>query len=152
MRPQPNSHLLRRGRYSEHGRVYLVTVVVHKRQPLFSDLYLGRLLVAELKRAHDCGLINSLAWVIMPDHVHWLFELQDSDLPQVMGRTKSRSTLTINRVRGATGPFWQRGYHDRAVRTEEDLRRIARYVIANPLRAGLVERIGDYSLWDAAWL
>jgi hypothetical protein len=29
---------------------------------------------------------------------------------------------------------------------------MARYIIANPLRAGLVDRIGDYPLWDAMWL
>ncbi|OPA97826.1 transposase [Pseudomonas fluorescens] len=152
MRRQPNSHLLRRGRYSEPGRAYLITVVVHERHPLFSDFYLGRLLVAVLKQAHDSGEVKSLAWVIMPDHFHWLLEITDRELAQVMGRIKSRSTLSINRARGTTGPFWQRGYHDRAVRAEEDLRKIARYVIANPLRAGLVEKVGDYSLWDAAWL
>ncbi|MBT2372060.1 REP-associated tyrosine transposase [Pseudomonas fluorescens] len=149
---QPNSHLLRRGRYSESGRAYLITAVVHARRPLFRDVHLGRLLVAELKRAHDFGLVNSLAWVVMPDHFHWLFELRETELAQVMGRTKSRSTLSINRACGTSGAFWQKGYHDRAVRTEEDLRKIARYIIANPLRAGLVKSIGDYPLWDAAWL
>ena len=29
---------------------------------------------------------------------------------------------------------------------------VARYVIANPKRAGLVERVGDYPYWDAIWL
>jgi hypothetical protein len=29
---------------------------------------------------------------------------------------------------------------------------MARYVVANPLRAGLVKRLGDYPLWDAIWL
>ncbi len=29
---------------------------------------------------------------------------------------------------------------------------VARYIIANPLRAGLVGRVGDYPLWDAVWL
>ncbi|MGY2162422.1 transposase [Pseudomonas tolaasii] len=149
---QPNSHRLRRGRYSETGRAYLVTAVVHQRQPLFRDFHLGRLLVAELKRVHDKGLVNSLAWVVMPDHVHWLFDLKDSTLPDVMRQTKSRSTLSINSARGSKERFWQRGYHDRAVRADEDVLRMARYVIANPLRAGLVERIGDYPLWDAIWL
>ena len=46
----------------------------------------------------------------------------------------------------------QDGYHDHALRQEEDLRAVARYIIANPVRAGLVERIGDYPHWDAAWL
>jgi plasmid stabilization system protein ParE len=39
-----------------------------------------------------------------------------------------------------------------AQRAEEDLIKIARYIVANPLRARLVEHIGDYPLWDAAWL
>lgn len=149
---QPNSHLLRRGRYSETGRAYLFTAVVHPRFPLFSDFHLGRLLVAELKRAHDSGMVNSWAWVIMPDHFHWLFDLNDATLADVMRQTKSRSTLSVNRARRSRERFWQRGYHDRAVRVEEDLRKMARYIIANPLRAGLVERVGDYPLWDAAWL
>lgn len=96
---QPNSHLLRRGRYSETGRAYLVTAVVHQRQPLFREFRLGRLLVAEFKRLHDAGLVNSLAWVVMPDHFHWLFDLNHSTLPDVMRQTKSRSTLSINRAR-----------------------------------------------------
>ena len=152
MLQKPNSHLLRRGRYSESGRAYLVTAVVYQRRPVFTDFYLGRLLVAEFRQAHDLGLVSSLAWVIMPDHFHWLFELRDAALPQVMRRVKSRSTLTINRASGTWGAFWQSGYHDRAARAEEDLIQIARYIIGNPLRAGLVEHIGDYSLWDASWL
>ena len=149
---QPNSHLLRRGRYSETGRAYLVTAVVHQRHPLFSDFHLGRLLVAEFKRVHDSGQVSSLAWVIMPDHFHWLLDLNSATLPDVMRRTKSRSTLSINKARGSREKFWQRGYHDRAVRADDDIRKIARYIVANPLRAGLVERIGDYPLWDAVWL
>ncbi|WP_455885487.1 REP-associated tyrosine transposase [Pseudomonas spelaei] len=152
MRTPPQSHRLRRGRYSEIGRSYLITLVVHQRQRLFTDLYLGRLLVAEFRQVHELGLIDSLAWVIMPDHIHWLFELKQQSLADVVRRTKSRSTLTINRHRRSTTRVWQPGYHDRAVRAEEDSRKMARYIIANPLRAGLVQRVGDYALWDAAWL
>jgi hypothetical protein len=72
MPTQPNSHRLRQGRYSESGRAYLITAVVHDRQPVFSDWHLGRLLVAELRRAHETNVVNSIAWVIMPDHFHWL--------------------------------------------------------------------------------
>ena len=35
---------------------------------------------------------------------------------------------------------------------DEDMRAMARYIVANPLRASLVEHIGDYPLWDAVWL
>ena len=152
MRPTSQTHRLRHGRYSEQGRSYLVTIVVHHRQRLFTDLFLGRLLVAELRQVHERGLVDSLAWVIMPDHIHWLFELKQQTLADVARRIKSRSTLTINRHRQSKERVWQPGYYDRAVRVEEDIRTMARYIVANPLRAGLVERIGDYPLWDATWL
>ena len=152
MRPTPQTHRLRHGRYSEQGRSYLVTIVVHHRQRLFTDLFLGRLLVAELRQVHERGLVDSLAWVIMPDHIHWLFELKQQTLADVARRIKSRSTLMINRHRQSKERVWQPGYYDRAVRVEEDIRTMARYIVANPLRAGLVERSGDYPLWDATWL
>ncbi|MCS4251365.1 REP-associated tyrosine transposase [Pseudomonas sp. BIGb0164] len=152
MLPTPQTHRLRRGRYSEHGRSYLITAVVHHRQRLFTDLFLGRLLVAEFRRVHEQGLVDSLAWVIMPDHIHWLFELKQKTLADVVRRIKSRSTLTINRRRHSKERVWQPGYYDRAVREEDDIRTMARYIVANPLRAGLAERVGEYSLWDAAWL
>ena len=53
---------------------------------------------------------------------------------------------------GSQGGLWQRGYHDRALRRDEDLKAAARYIVMNPLRAGLVKRPGDYPLWDAVWL
>ncbi|NUU36842.1 transposase [Pseudomonas sp. C2B4] len=152
MPTQPNSHRLRLGRHSECGRAYLITTVIHKRQPIFSDWRVGRLLVAELRRAHDSGLVSSIAWVVMPDHFHWLMQLHESDLGNVIGATKARSTQAVNKMIGRRGPLWQTGYHDRAIRDGEDLLPFARYIVANPLRAGLVEKIGDYPLWDACWL
>jgi len=149
---QPNSHRLRSGRSSENGRAYLITAVVHDRQPIFSDWRSGRLLVAEMRRAHDAGLVDSIAWVVMPDHVHWLMQLKDKDLGRVVGAIKSRSTLAVNKLTGRSGSLWQTGYHDRAIRDGEELLPFARYIVANPLRAGLVEKMGDYPLWDANWL
>lgn len=152
MHPRPNSHLLRLGRFSEKGRAYLITAVIHKRQPVFSDWQLGRLLVAEFRRAQEEGAVYSLAWVVMPDHFHWLMQLQGSSLGQVIGATKARCAHAVNKITGRRGPLWQTGYHDRAIRDGEDLLPFARYIVANPLRAGLVDEIGDYPLWDACWL
>ncbi|MBM7062872.1 transposase [Pseudomonas sp. UL073] len=143
---------LRRGRYSELGRIYLVTTVVAGRQPVFDDCVCARLFIGEMRRCVDETLAASLAWVVMPDHVHWLLALERSDLGSLMKRLKARSSLVINRERGTRGQLWQAGFHDRALRREEDVRAVARYVVANPLRAGLVGRLGDYPHWDACWL
>ena len=48
--------------------------------------------------------------------------------------------------------LWQAGFHDRALRAEVDVRAAARYLVANPLRAGLVVSVGDYPYWNAIWL
>ena len=69
-----------------------------------------------------------------------------------MCRVKSRSSRSVNLLRGNSEPVWQRGYYDRALRRDEDRKAAARYIVMNPLRAGLVKRLGDYPLWDAIWL
>jgi len=146
-------HALRRGRHSEPGQVYLVTAVTERRKTVFTDPLLARVLVSEMRHLHNDRHLESLAWVVMPDHVHWLIELGSAPLPKVVQRFKSRSAIAINRITGETGArIWQRGFHDRALRQDEDLIDAARYVVANPLRAGLVNRIGDYPWWDALWL
>jgi REP element-mobilizing transposase RayT len=90
----------------------------------------------------------------MPDHLHWLFELQSAiPLSRLVMTTKSFTAREINETLGRAGqPVWQRGYFDHAVRREEDLRQIARYIVTNPLRAGIVANVSDYPLWDACWL
>ncbi len=88
----------------------------------------------------------------MPDHFHWLVELENCSLRRLMRETKSLITRELNLYSGRSGVLWQQGFHDRALRRDEDLVKMARYVVANPLRAGLVEKLGDYPLWDAIWV
>ncbi|KAA1188976.1 transposase [Pseudohalioglobus sediminis] len=146
-----NTHRLRRGRVSRPGQIYLITTATYGRQPIFSDLVLGRCVVHSLRDAH--GAARTLAFVVMPDHLHWLMQLQAGpDLSAVIRHVKSRSSHAVQQRLGTQTPVWQRGFHDHALRREEHILNCARYVIANPLRAGLVERVGDYPLWDAQWL
>lgn len=148
----PRSDQLRVGRFSEPERMYLLTSTVHERQPIFADVALGRLLVAELRSVQDDALVESLAWVVMPDHLHWLLVLKRGSVSELMRRVKGRSARRINSALKCSGRVWQDGYHDRALRREEDILSVARYIVANPLRAGLVARVGDYPLWDAVWV
>lgn len=146
-----SSHL-RKGRYSETGRAYLVTAVCKNRMPVFANWRLGRLLVQEFRMAQERGIADSMAWVVMPDHFHWLCVLRQGPLARLMQRVKSRSAIAVNRVTHEDSALWQPGYHDHALREDEDIKDVARYIVSNPVRAGLVARVGDYSLWDAVWL
>lgn len=88
----------------------------------------------------------------MPDHVHWLVQLPEGlTLGSLMRRLKGRSALALNDGTSG-GRVWAPAYHDRALRREDDVRAAARYLVANPVRAGIVGRVGDYPLWDAVWL
>lgn len=147
-----SNHQLLKGRYCETGRLYLLTTVTDQRRPVFEDFQLGRLLVDQFKQAHDDGIVTSKAWVVMPDHFHWLVELNSKTLGELMCRIKSRSSVTVNQANHSSGRLWQKGYHDRVLRQEEDLKATARYIVRNPIRAGLTARIGDYPLWDACWM
>jgi REP element-mobilizing transposase RayT len=148
----PASNRLRIGRYTESNRIYLLTTNTHDRKPIFKDFTLGRAVVYQFRCAQNQGTAKSLAWVVMPDHFHWLVELQQGSLADLMQKTISMSTKTVNQFTGRKVTLWQKGFHDRALRREEDLVKVARYVVANPLRSGLVEKLGDYPLWDAIWV
>nr|WP_305800402.1 hypothetical protein [Thiolapillus sp.] len=50
------------------------------------------------------------------------------------------------------GTLWQPAYYDHALRKEDNHKEIARYIVANPLRGGLVKSLGDYPHWDSIWL
>jgi len=151
--PDAGHRALRQGRHSQRDQIYLITVATHGRLQFFRRWRVGRHVVAELRHSDGMGLTRSLAWVVMPDHFHWLMQLEnDRPLDVVMKRFKGRSARRTNQALGRTGAVWQRAYHDHVLRSEEDIKAVARYVIANPLRAKLVTRVGDYPLWDAVWL
>ncbi len=144
---------LRIGRISEPNRAYFVTTVTRNRKTLFDDLYCARIVINNMEKIHSSGWVNSLGWVVMPDHVHWLFQLTAiRDLSCVMKHFKAQTAQQINKTLNQNGSIWQKSFHDRAIRDNEDLCQVARYIVANPLRAGLVQNIGDYPHWDAIWL
>lgn len=106
-----------------------------------------------MRRLHEDHLVQSLAGVIMPDHVHWLVTLSDeAHLSHAIRLLKGRSARAINRYAGTEGPLWQSAFYDHALRAEKDLQGVARYIVANPLRARLVAKLADYPHWDAIWL
>ena len=94
-----------------------------------------------------------LAWTLMPDHLHLLITLSHADsLQSVVQKVKSNTARELKSNDLNLGQIWASAFHDRALRWDEDIRGVARYVVLNPVRAGLVERVGDYPYWDAVWL
>ena len=114
---------------------------------------MGRIVVNSLRHEDKSGRAQTLAFVVMPDHLHWLVELADgANLSGIVHNVKSNSARQINASRNRFRAVWQRGFFDRAIRAEEDLPAVARYIVANPLRAGLAKSCREYPLWDSIWL
>ncbi|HDS1745913.1 MULTISPECIES: transposase [Pseudomonas] len=146
------NHRLRKGRHAEQGRLYLLTTVTRNRAPIFKNLPFARAAIQQLRLSDQEACCRTLAWVLMPDHLHWLIELGHGTLGELMCAFKSRSSCALYRAGADRRRIWQPGFHDRALRREQDIRAVARYIIANPIRAGLVQRAGEYSHWDCVWL
>ncbi len=150
---EPGNRALRRGRVSIPHQVYLVTAATSQRQGIFHNFQAGCAAARCFEDTAILGDARMLAWVLMPDHAHWLIQLGEKDaLGLVVNRIKSASARLANRVFGRRGALWQPAYHEHALRSEEDVRAVSRYIVANPLRAQLVQQIGDYPFWNAIWI
>jgi len=109
-----------------------------------------------------------LAFVVMQSHHHWLFipnEIWATDVVQrsletgqrrspreiISHSIQSYTATMCNRVRGASGIYWQKETFDHWVRDEEEMFRIIDYIERNPVAAGLVTRPEDWT-WSSARL
>jgi REP element-mobilizing transposase RayT len=87
----------------------------------------------------DGALYKMLHWVIMPNHVHALFQTKPGfPLGNLMHSWKSYSAKAANKVLGRVGDFWQPDYFDRFMRNEKHYYDTAAYIENNPVKAGLV--------------
>jgi putative transposase len=146
------SHALRKGRVPLSGHNYLLTTTTHNRQPVFNDFKSARICINALRFQQEQGRAMTLACGVIPDHLQWLISLEQGTLAQLMQSVKGYTAYQVNLLRGVSDQLWQSGYHDRALRADEDVRDISRYLVANPVRAGFVAKVWDYPHWDAVWV
>lgn len=147
----PGHAALRRGRISLTGQIYLVTFATRDRIPLFADAAHATTMAPAIIATSLWQHSQLLAWVLMPDHWHGLIQLGGNEtLSPVIQRLK---TNTAKRLPTAiTRPIWAAGFHDHALRKDEDLLATARYLVRNPVRAGIAKTPREYPYWNAAWL
>jgi len=125
------------------SRTYFVTFCVLNREPVFrgeaaADIALSAILNL---RAREWYWIR--AYCIMPDHIHLMFKKNKSASLQIVVSTLKRSILL--RCRAAGIPMrWQSGFYDRIVREHEKSDEFVKYILLNPVRAGLVGEFHEY--------
>lgn len=99
-----NSSALRRGRVSQVGGIYQISTVTFERKPVFADFDMARIAISELRACDDTKRCKTLAYVLMPDHLHWLVTLKQADLSTLVWHYKARAAGAGNRKHGTRTP------------------------------------------------
>ena len=137
--------------YRQPGSSWLVTITTAERRSHFADSSLaGATLALLTEEAPRRGLELHLA-CLMPDHVHLLASVTTGDLVQAIAALKSQSTKVFYGF-GGSGHLWQRSFHDQGLRSERAYEETVRYILHNPVVAGLTERWEEYDLIDGTLL
>ena len=105
----PHSRDLRLGRYSRAEQIYLLTLVSKDRLAAFGNFSEAHQVVRAMHDRSVASVAETLAFVVMPDHVHWLLRLLGTvSLGEAVRLFKAKVSLALGH------PVWQRGFRDHA--------------------------------------
>ncbi|MBI5289744.1 MAG: transposase [Chloroflexi bacterium] len=118
-------------------QLYHLVLVTHAREPVLLDDLAARV-VGHLEKVSDACAFEVLAYTLMPDHLHLLLKgtTEDSDAVKFVQQFKQRTSYEHIQKTGER--LWQPSFYDHAVRKTERAEQIARYILENPYRAGLI--------------
>ena len=88
-----------------------------------------------------------ISYCIMPNHIHLIFDLlpENKGIGKIMQSVKGISAKQCNLLLGRKGNFWQDESYDRCIRDDKELFYFIRYILLNPVNAGLVK---DWKEWE----
>jgi putative transposase len=123
---------------------YFLTTCTAFRRPFLATTSVATEVAAQLLHNANHFEFAVLAYCLMPDHLHALVEArsEQSDFQAFVKRFKQ---ITGFRHRQSTKQLlWQPGFHDRVLRNDEASPAVVRYILENPVRAGIASHIGEY--------
>lgn len=140
------------------GGTYFFTIVTYRRRKIFTNdavINALRQAIKEVKQTHPFTIE---AWVLLPDHMHCVWNLPDGDddYSKRVGMIKAGFTsrvktqlqkpewITDSRARHGEGMIWQRRFWEHEIKDEHDFERHVDYVHYNPVKHGLVKRVCDW--------
>ena len=134
------------------GGMYFFTVTLKNRQ---SGLLVDKAgLLGEVMRAVQAKKPwETLAIVIMPDHLHALWKMPAGDddyssrwraIKSGFVRSLAKTGHVVDRNQRGEADIWQRRFWEHAIRDEDDLYRHIDYIHFNPVRHGQVSRVIDW--------
>ena len=136
-------------RYYIPDAIVFITGVTYDRVPYLKPADDVELFWDTLRRVQEIHPFNLLAYVILPDHFHWLMRVDDEsgNFSKVLHSIKRNYTLNFKRAHGITASFnlWQGRFWDHVIRDEPDLINHFDYIHWNPVKHGYVQRPEDWA-------
>jgi putative transposase len=133
------------------GGTFFLTLVTYGRAPLFRAATAVELLRNVMAGVRSERPFEILGAVILPDHLHFLWELppNDTDFSSRAGLIKARFTKALlggaaagtpecpSRLRHRERAVWQRRFWEHTIRDDEDLDAHMDYIHYNPVKHGV---------------
>jgi putative transposase len=124
--------------------LYFVTCWTYRRRPYLANDRVHEAFVKFAKRAQNDFSVAVGRYVILPDHLHLFVALpNDIKLSDWVGTLKRVLARSLEGARSGD-PFWQRGFFDHVLRSNESYAEKWNYVRENPVRACLVKSADDW--------
>lgn len=131
---------------------YFVTICTDRKREVFANDEVVNLCLNVLKEVSHQYHFEVWVYSFMPDHLHILPEgkNEDSNLRRFISVFKQRSSFGFLRncelrcSHYKTAKLWQENYYERVLRKDEDTTEVARYILNNPVRRGLVQHYLQY--------
>ncbi|HEX7722196.1 MAG TPA: transposase [Pyrinomonadaceae bacterium] len=99
---------------------------------------------------HHATKYDLIAWVIMPNHIHFLATpLESVELSAIAHSIKSYTAHEANKVLSRRGQFWQHEPFDRYIRNRKHFVNVIQYIENNPVKAGLCAKPQDWRFSSA---
>ncbi len=126
------------------GAFYHVTSRGDRREDIFENANDRKKFLSILESICDTDNWVCHAYCLMDNHYHLLIETPDGNLARGMRQLNGIYTQTFNREHGRTGHVFQGRYKAILVEKESYLLELSRYVVLNPVRAGMVRSVVDW--------
>jgi putative transposase len=124
--------------------IVFITCVTKDRYPYLKSEPDINLFFETLARVKEINPFELLAYVVLPDHLHWLMKVNDpsGDFSKVMHSIKRNFTRNYKHAHNVQRSLqiWQRGYWDHVIRDEQDLELHLDYIHWNPIKHGYVNK------------
>jgi len=123
---------------------YFITIRSRSLERRFVNDEIVARVTAFLKSTSDQEGFSVWAYCFMPDHAHLLVEgkRDSADMKHFVALFKQRSGHWFKRIYGTK--LWASNYYEHVLRNDEATMSVARYIIQNPVRKGIVGDFSDY--------